>query len=693
VYTFAASTSTYTDLSGATSLDILENDDTRSENLPLGFTFTFSGQPYTSIVATSNGIVSFSPYAVTLPGSASNENELDETFLAPLLAPLWDDLHGSDGTASYLTTGSTGSKIFTIEFKNWRWYGNTSASISFQIKLYEADGKIEFIYRQEAGSVSGADASIGLAFVDMGQFLSLNNATSGAVASTVTETKTISLRPATGQKFSFTPVKENQTITFTGPLTSKKVGETLDLSATATSGLSVNFISSDLNVVTISGTTATFVGVGTATITAEQAGNSVYNAAPSVGLGIEALKGDQTITFNTLPNKVYGEQFVLTATSSAGVPVTFNSSNQNIATISGNTVTAVGVGTVTITALAAANANFNSATDVSQTLTITKASQTISFTAPSSPKRIGDIFTLVSTATSQLPVTYSTPDDELITIQGSTVTVIGGGDAVIVASQAGNSFYNSATAVEREITILKSQTIFFEQPDDKLVTEGSVQLIVVASSELPVALSSASTNISINSNNVVSLLSAGPATILAEQEGTSEYDVATPVERTFCINPAKPVITESNLTSATPILTSTASEGNQWFKNGVAMSGATTKTLTINDGGVYSVQVNIGGCESELADDVEIVVTGTEKMSSVAIIYPNPVKDLFVVDVTSLQLTNPAEVKMLDLSGREITSWSGNGKIECNVSQYPAGNFMVKIHAGAKIITRQLNKK
>ncbi len=55
------------------------------------------------------------------------------------------------------------------------------------------------------------------------------------------------------------------------------------LSATASSGLAVSYASSNPAVATISGSTVTIIGVGSATITASQAGDTYWSPAPAVG--------------------------------------------------------------------------------------------------------------------------------------------------------------------------------------------------------------------------------------------------------------------------------------------------------------------------------------------------------------------------------------------------------------------------
>jgi hypothetical protein len=73
----------------------------------------------------------------------------------------------------------------------------------------------------------------------------------------------------------------SQQITFNTPA-AQKVGTTLALSATASSGLAVSYASTSPTVCTVSGNIATFVGAGTCSIVASQAGNATYSAATSV---------------------------------------------------------------------------------------------------------------------------------------------------------------------------------------------------------------------------------------------------------------------------------------------------------------------------------------------------------------------------------------------------------------------------
>jgi len=88
--------------------------------------------------------------------------------------------------------------------------------------------------------------------------------------------------------------KVSQTITFGLDPATAKVGDAArPLIATSSSGLAVTFSSSNTNVATITGgNTLNFVGTGTATITAKQAGNSNYEAATDVGVVLTVTASD-----------------------------------------------------------------------------------------------------------------------------------------------------------------------------------------------------------------------------------------------------------------------------------------------------------------------------------------------------------------------------------------------------------------
>lgn len=91
------------------------------------------------------------------------------------------------------------------------------------------------------------------------------------------------------------------------------------------------------------------------------------SSAPSANGTITVNPASQTISFGTLAAKNFGDaSFALAATASSGLPVSYLSSNPNVATISGSTVTITGIGSTFITASQTGNNNYNAAADVIQ---------------------------------------------------------------------------------------------------------------------------------------------------------------------------------------------------------------------------------------------------------------------------------------------------------------------------------------
>ncbi len=107
--------------------------------------------------------------------------------------------------------------------------------------------------------------------------------------------------------------------------------------------------------------------------------NANYNTVLQT-VSIDVAKTSQTITFEALVSKTYGDDdFVLTANSDSELGVSYSSSENSVATISGNTVTIVGSGETVITATQSGDSNYNAATEVTQTLIVNK--KTITATA------------------------------------------------------------------------------------------------------------------------------------------------------------------------------------------------------------------------------------------------------------------------------------------------------------------------
>jgi hypothetical protein len=178
-------------------------------------------------------------------------------------------------------------------------------------------------------------------------------------------------------------IKADQTISFSPALTGT-VGTTAKLSATASSGLTgITFASSTPTICTVTGNNVSFVSAGTCTITANQVGNASYNAAIEVSANIVVSnppKTDQTISFSPELTGTVGEIANLSATASSGLTeITFASSPSAVCTIDGDVISFVSEGDCIVTANQAGNEKFHAAKEVSATIVVSKANQTITF--------------------------------------------------------------------------------------------------------------------------------------------------------------------------------------------------------------------------------------------------------------------------------------------------------------------------
>lgn len=147
---------------------------------------------------------------------------------------------------------------------------------------------------------------------------------------------------------------------------------TFTLSATGgASGNPVLFASTSASVCTVSGNTVTMLSAGNCALTANQAGDANYSAAPQVTLDVTIGKAKPVLSWTTNLSKTYGEpEFDLPLpTSSSPAAFTFASSDAAVATVSGRTVTITGTGTTTLTATQAETANY-AAASISITLTV-----------------------------------------------------------------------------------------------------------------------------------------------------------------------------------------------------------------------------------------------------------------------------------------------------------------------------------
>ena len=373
---------------------------------------------------------------------------------------------------------------------------------------------------------------------------------------------------------SITVGKASQTIVFTSTAPTHATIGGATYAVTATGGASGNPVTftidgaSTAGACTLSGSTVSFAGVGTCLVDANQAGNANYAAAAQVQQSITVGKASQTIAFtSTAPTSAaVGATYAVTATGGAsGNPVTFTidgASTAGACTLSGSTVSFAGAGTCLVDANQAGNTNYASASQIQQSITVGKASQTIVFTstAPTHATIGGATYAVTATGgASGNPVTFTIDGAStagVCTLSGSTVSFAGVGTCLVDANQAGNANYAAAAQVQQSITVGKaSQTIAFTSAAPTSAAVGGATYAVSATggaSGNPVTftIDGASTAGACTiSGSTVSFTGAGTCLVDANQAGNANYAAASQIQQSITVGKASQTIV---FTSTTP---------------------------------------------------------------------------------------------------------------------------------------------
>jgi len=221
-YTFSTnSTGSLTTMTSSTQLiSTIGNDDVASSVFSF-FPFWYMGQFYNTFSVNSNGglrlgstVISGSIYGTSFPVASQN-----------IIAPYLGDLATltSTGKVHYVITGTSPNRVLNVEWLNMEMnYASSVADGTFQCRLYEATGVIEFVYGAMkitgTGTLGGGTTvRIGIASTNTaGNVFSVNqttyatdNTSASAITNTNSSTGTISSLNSSSngsrRVFTFTP--------------------------------------------------------------------------------------------------------------------------------------------------------------------------------------------------------------------------------------------------------------------------------------------------------------------------------------------------------------------------------------------------------------------------------------------------------------------------------------------------------
>ena len=268
--------------------------------------------------------------------------------------------------------------------------------------------------------------------------------------------------------------------------------------------------------------------------------HSYKNTKPAFG-------GSQILTFQPVSDKQAGQSANLTVSADSGLTTfSFDSNDSTVVSFSGDAtngyqVNALKVGKVTITATQPGQAPWQSAT-ASQPFIVTatpRADQTITFVDIADKLVNSSSFDLNATASSGLPVSFTSLHPAVATVESNgTVTIVGAGVATMRANQDGNGSYNPAPSVEKTLTVTKvPQTITFNALSDASLNTGTYSLSgkATASSGLAVSYATSDASVASLSGSTLSLIKGGTVTITASQGGNDTFLAAADATRSLTI--------------------------------------------------------------------------------------------------------------------------------------------------------------
>jgi hypothetical protein len=307
------------------------------------------------------------------------------------------------------------------------------------------------------------------------------------------------------------------------------------------------------------------------------------------------------------------------------------------------------------------------------------ATQTITFGAAPSLS-VGGTGNLTATASSGLPVTFSSKTSPLCTVSGSTVRGIAAGTCTVAANQAGNASTRPAPEVTQNISIASSVTTY--------------TLTVNSSGATSVAIGAAPTTYAGTSNYSKSGITAGTSLTLSAPStaGSATFshwtgcDSVSGVNCSLTMNAAKSVTASYN----------SASTGSNLLQNPGFESGATAWTQASSGG--YSLIVNDAdnlphagsyyawlGRYSSGTDRIEQSVTLPMNVSTATVDFWY---EIWTAETSSSMANDTLKVELYNASGVKLSTLTTLSNLSASTGWVKSALFDISAYKGQSLTLR-----
>ena len=412
---------------------------------------------------------------------------------------------------------------------------------------------------------------------------------------------------------------------------------------------------------------------GEATIKVWLAENDFYEGSSSASNGTYTLTvvdpGTTTLQF---PEKEYsvavnGTFTAPQLTNPDNVPVTYSSSNTEVAEVNASTgaVTLHKAGTAIITAAFAGNDDFKAAS-ASYTLTVKKITPGVGFAQSAYTATFGSAFEspVAKTTPEGLSLAYSSSDATVAKVDAKTgaVTVLKVGETTITASFAGNEEYEAAQGSYKLTVVKAAATLSFSATTaTAIIGQAFTAPTLKNDLKLEVTYSSSDTKVATvdAKTGTVTIIAAGKTTITAEFAGNEQYE-ATKASYELTVE-SETINKEEPVTVDGETLYKPSAEVAEAIKNSVAneiaLSEEAAARLSVGDDGSMTFAEGA---------DVKMAILGVEAGKVVTCTFEGTIE--------AEGLTEPAASRRAALtlvSGKEYVATGGDILLTLKTSEAP----------------------
>lgn len=337
-------------------------------------------------------------------------------------------------------------------------------------------------------------------------------------------------------------------------------------------------------------------------------------------------------------------------------------------------------------------------------------SQTITFDVLA-PVTYGNAnFSLSATASSLLPVTYTSSDPLVATVDAAgVVTIVGVGTTTITVSQGGNLIFSPAVSVSHDLVvncaasgavISGSTTLCFGEGANLQVAISALQ-----TQTYTVVYSDGTTNHTLTdytsgtlipvtptattTYSLVSVVGANPNICAATNSGTATVTITATAPPTG-ISP-QVFITNNPLIISSLEVAGTAVVWYPSLESALSGTGSLDPTFEVTTGSTYYATQTVDGCTSltPLAVTVNVLLFAPDHELAGLKYYPNPVADALTISypevITKIQVFNTLGQSVLVVQPNSINP-------VISLAKLPASNYFAEIESNGNKKVIQLIK-